>query len=120
MITGKECNNVVGVVPNSFQANNHGDNTTEEEDLNLIMKTFVFSVQNLWIQQKDFSFTHNNEIPELSTKQEEISCILLGALCHFLSSVAQLLEAVVNIFNQLSACQELSLNVSREIFLQNR
>lgn len=66
------------------------------------------------------ALSHDNEIPELSTKQEEIRRILLGALGHFLSSVAQLVEAVVDISNQLSACRELSLNVGREIFLRNR
>lgn len=60
------------------------------------------------------------EEPELSAEHEQISRVLLGALRHLLGPVPQLLEAVVDVPYQLSARGELSLDVGREIFLQNK
>lgn len=57
-------------------------------------------------------------IPELPAKQQKIRGVLLGALGHFLRSVPQPVEAVVDVFNQLSAGHELSLDVGGEVFLR--
>lgn len=57
-------------------------------------------------------------IPELPAEHQKIRGVLLGALSHFLCSVPQSVEAVVDVFDQLSARQELSLDVGGEVFLQ--
>ena len=43
------------------------------------------------------------DILEFSAKHEQIGCVLFRALSHFLSSVSQLVEAVVDVSYQLSA-----------------
>lgn len=40
-----------------------------------------------------------HEVPELPAEHEEISCVLLGALRHLLSSVPQFVERVVDVPN---------------------
>lgn len=120
VITGAGWNIVVSELPNSFQGNNH-EETQQHRGFGDLL-TFVFSRSPKALETGDGlqRYIHNNEIPELFAKHEEISCILLRALRHFLGSVPKLLEAVVNISNQLSACWELSLDVGGEIFLHNR
>lgn len=60
----------------------------------------------LWIRQRERErvlFLNMVRVPELSTEHEQVSCVLLGALRHSLSPVPQLVEAVVDISNQLPA-----------------
>lgn len=58
--------------------------------------------------------------PELSAKHQQICGVLFGALGHFLCSVPQPVEAVVDLFNQLPARGELGLDVGGEVFLPKR
>lgn len=59
-------------------------------------------------------------VPELPAKQQQVRGVLLGALGHFLRSVPQPVEAAVDVFNQLSARHELSLDVGGEELLQQK
>lgn len=59
-------------------------------------------------------------VPELSAKHQKICGVLLGALGHFLCSVPQPVEAVVDLFNQLSARQKLCLDIGGEVFLTKK
>lgn len=59
-------------------------------------------------------------LPELPAKHQKVRGVLLGALGHFLRSVPQPVEAAVDVFNQLTARHELSLDVGGEVFLQEK
>lgn len=53
IITGTECNTVAPQLPNAFQAHYHEE--TQQHRGFWTVLTFVFSVQNLWILEKDFN-----------------------------------------------------------------
>lgn len=69
----------------------------------LICGVFITFFSPKHLDFKAGLYSNHNQIPELFAKHEKISRILFGVFRHFFSSVPQLLEAVVNISNKLSA-----------------